>query len=45
MIQDKDTNIVYLSKWLKEESPSFFRRFTKLMNEMDIHLGTIEIHQ
>ena len=37
MIQDKDTNIVYISKWLIDESPDFFRRFTKLMEEMEIH--------
>ena len=36
MIQDKDTNIVYISKWLIDESPDFFHRFTKLMEEMEI---------
>lgn len=37
MIQDKDTNIVYLSKRLKEWYSDFFNRFTKLMDVMSIH--------
>ena len=37
MIQDQDTNIVFLSKWLKTEESDFFFRFTKLLDEMDIH--------
>ena len=37
MIQDQDTNIVFLSKWLKTEDSDFFSRFTMLMDEMDIH--------
>ena len=37
MIQDRNTNIVFLSKWLKTEDSDFFSRFTKLMDEMDIH--------
>lgn len=36
MIQDKDTNAVYISKWLKEEHPQFFKRFTALMTEVGI---------
>lgn len=36
-ILDRDTNIVFLSKWLKTEDSDFFSRFTKVMDEMDIH--------
>lgn len=36
-IQDRDTNIVFLSEWLKTEDSDFFSRFTKLMEEMEIH--------
>lgn len=35
-ITDNDTNIVFISKWLKDELPSFFDRFTTLMDEMGI---------
>lgn len=35
-ITDNDTNIVFISKWLKDELPSFFERFTNLMDEMGI---------
>ena len=41
-ITDGDTNIVFISKWLKEESPSFFNRFTKLMDEMGIQWSLLK---
>lgn len=37
MILDKDTNIVYLSRKLKEWNTDFFNRLTRLMDEMYIH--------
>ena len=37
MIQDQDTNIVFLSKWLETLYPGFFTRFIKLLDEMEIH--------
>lgn len=36
MMHDRDTNIVFLSKWLREEHPQFFARFTALMSEVGI---------
>ena len=42
MIQDLDTNIVFLSEWLKTEDYDFFSRFTKLLDEMDIHWKLLE---
>jgi len=39
---DRNTNIVFLSKCLKEESPSFFSSFTKLMDEMGIRWSLLE---
>lgn len=36
MIQDKDTNIVYISEWLVKEYPDFYSRFTEMMFEMGI---------
>lgn len=33
MICDKDTNLVYLSPWLKDSFPDFFKRFTTLLDE------------
>ena len=41
MIQDQDTNIVFLSEWLKIAYPGFFSRFTKLLNELGIHWKTL----
>lgn len=37
MIQDKDTNIVYISKWLRNEHPQFFEEFITLLNTVGIH--------
>lgn len=36
MIEDKDTNIVYLSHWLKEEHPHFFDELTTLLYNIGI---------
>lgn len=39
MIFDKDTNVVYLSKWLMDNNegfPDFFQRLTKLLSELGI---------
>lgn len=37
MIDDRSTNMVYISKHLEVELPGFCRRFTSLMDKMDIH--------
>lgn len=39
---DRNTNIVFLSKCLKEESPSFFGSLTQLMDEMGIRWSLLE---
>ena len=39
---DRNTNIVFLSKCLKKEFPSFFGRLTKLMDKMGIRWGLLE---
>lgn len=36
MIQDRDTNIVYLSKWLNDAHPQFFGEFTSLLSKVGI---------
>lgn len=36
MIEDKDTNFVYLSKWLLAEHPQFCRSLTSLMTDLGI---------
>ena len=41
-ITDNDTNIVFISKWLKDELPSFFERFTNLMDEMGIQWSLLK---
>lgn len=41
MIQDQDTNIVFLSEYLETFYPGFFSRFTKLLNEMGILWKTL----
>lgn len=41
-ITDKDTNIVFISKCLKKESPSFFSNLTELMDEMGIRWSLLE---
>lgn len=35
-IEDKDTNIVYLSEWLKKEHHEFFTEFTTLLDNIGI---------
>lgn len=37
MIHDRDTNQVYLSRWLKEVHPRFFKSFTSRMDAAGIH--------
>ena len=39
---DRNTNIVFLSKCLKEESPSFFSGLTELMDEIGIRWSLLE---
>ena len=39
---DRNTNIVFISKCLKEESPSFFGSLTQLMDEMGIRWSLLE---
>lgn len=39
---DRNTNIVFLSKCLKKESPSFFSSLTELMDEMGIRWSLLE---
>ena len=39
---DKNTNIVFLSKCLKKESPSFFSSLTELMDEMGIRWSLLK---
>ena len=39
---DRNTNIVFLSKCLKKESPSFFSRLTELMDEIGIRWSLLE---
>lgn len=36
MIHDNDTNLVYLSPWLKDSFPDFFNRFSALLDQNDI---------
>lgn len=36
MIEDKDTNIVYLSKWLKDEHEDFYKSLTSLFDSLEI---------
>lgn len=36
MIEDKDTNIVYISKWLKVEQEEFYHRLIALFESLDI---------
>lgn len=36
MIRDEETNVVYLSDKLRHDYPDFWRRFIKLLDEMDI---------
>lgn len=36
MIEDKDSNIVYLSKWLKIEHEDFYNKLIALFNKLDI---------
>ena len=32
MLEDRDTNFVYLSEWLEKEHPEFFSELTTLFN-------------
>ena len=32
MLEDSDTNFVYLSEWLEKEHPEFFSELTTLFN-------------
>ena len=38
MLEDRDTNFVYLSEWLEKEHPEFFSELTTLFNNQGVQL-------
>lgn len=42
MMRNEDTDIVYLSKWLRDEHPQFFQRLTTLMNGIGIRWDVLK---
>lgn len=41
MLEDRDTNFVYLSEWLEKEHPEFFSELTTLFNNIGIEWGLL----